>query len=141
MNITFNGESDPVLQDRIFKAIGSPLMSMFALYNYNEHNDGFSLIEEWLASNDTLKQLVLTISNERITLEQFMIQYYNQLKKSYVTKHMESIKMNISHLEKNLFDCSRFSNTEIIIDLIGQKRRLLTLIDDTNANNESSDTS
>lgn len=128
MNLEFEGETNAVMQDLIYKTVGYPVMSLFTLMNYNIDDNNMPAVIEWAKNNKELNQQVLDISDQKISLEYFVMQHYLHLKKKFVRNNKESVEAEVKNLEEILSQANRFGNNDILRNMIGSRRRLLNLI-------------
>ena len=71
--------------------------------------------------------MIKTLTNEAITLENYIIQLYYTQKKVYVRKNEEKIKEEIEELESCL-QRNLLSENKCLIEILGEKRRLLRML-------------
>ena len=71
--------------------------------------------------------MIKTLTNEAITLENFIVQLYYTQKKVYVRKNEEKIKEEIEELESCL-QRNLLSENKCLIEILGEKRRLLRML-------------
>ena len=76
--------------------------------------------------------MIKTLTNEAITLENYIIQLYYTQKKVYVRKNEEKIKEEIEELESCL-QRNLLSENKCLIEILGEKRRLLRLLSAENS--------
>ena len=86
----------------------------------------------WAQSNEELDTMIKTLTNEAITLENYIIQLYYTQKKVYVRKNEEKIKEEIEELESCL-QRNLLSENKCLIEILGEKRRLLRLLSAENS--------
>ena len=86
----------------------------------------------WAQSNEELDTMIKTLTNEAITLENFIVQLYYTQKKVYVRKNEEKIKEEIEELESCL-QRNLLSENKCLIEILGEKRRLLRLLSAENS--------
>ena len=127
MSVNFQGNSDTILQSNVLKTIGYATNSLL-LYAMNSQK-AMSLTNflNWAQSNDELDKMVKTLTNEAITLENFIVQLYYTQKKVYVRKNEDKIKEDIEELESCL-QRNLLSENKCIIEILGEKRRLLRML-------------
>ena len=132
MSVNFQGNTDTILQSNVLKTIGYATNSLL-LYAMNSEK-AMSLTDflTWAQSNEELDTMIKTLTNEAITLENFIVQLYYTQKKVYVRKNEEKIKEEIEELEKCL-QRNLLSENKCLIEILGEKRRLLRLLSAENS--------
>ena len=132
MSVNFQGNSDTILQSNVLKTIGFATNSLL-LYAMNSEK-AMSLTDflTWAQSNEELDTMIKTLTNEAITLENFIVQLYYTQKKVYVRKNEEKIKEEIEELESCL-QRNLLSENKCLIEILGEKRRLLRLLSAENS--------
>ena len=131
MSVNFQGNTDTILQSNVLKTIGYATNSLL-LYAMNSENMSLTDFLNWAQSNDELDKMVKTLTNEAITLENYIIQLYYTQKKVYVRKNEEKIKEEIEELESCL-QRNLLSENKCLIEILGEKRRLLRLLSAENS--------
>ena len=126
MSVNFQGNTDTILQSNVLKTIGYATNSLL-LYAMNSENMSLTDFLNWAQSNEELDTMIKTLTNEAITLENYIIQLYYTQKKVYVRKNEEKIKEDIEELEKCL-QRNLLSENKCIIEILGEKRRLLRML-------------
>ena len=126
MSVNFQGNTDTILQSNVLKTIGYATNSLL-LYAMNSENMSLTDFLNWAQSNEELDTMIKTLTNEAITLENYIIQLYYTQKKVYVRKNEEKIKEEIEELEKCL-QRNLLSENKCIIEILGEKRRLLRML-------------
>ena len=122
MSVNFQGDTDTTLQSNVLKTIGFATNSLLSLTDFLT----------WAQSNEELDTMIKTLTNEAITLENFIVQLYYTQKKVYVRKNEEKIKEEIEELEKCL-QRNLLSENKCLIEILGEKRRLLRLLSAENS--------
>ena len=126
MSVNFQGNTDTILQSNVLKTIGYATNSLL-LYAMNSENMSLTDFLNWAQSNEELDTMIKTLTNEAITLENYIIQLYYTQKKVYVRKNEEKIKEEIEELEKCL-QRNLLSENKCLIGILGEKRRLLRML-------------
>ena len=132
MSVHFEGNEDVILQTHVLKTIG---IATNTLLLYTMHTGkALSLTDflTWAQSNEELDTMIKTLTNEAITLENYIIQLYYTQKKVYVRKNEEKIKEEIEELESCL-QRNLLSENKCLIEILGEKRRLLRLLSAENS--------
>jgi len=127
MSVNFQGNSDTILQSNVLKTIGFATNSLLLYTMHTEKAMSLTDFLTWAQSNEELNTMIKTLTNEAITLENFIVQLYYTQKKVYVRKNEEKIKEDIEELEKCLQRNLLFEN-KCIIEILGEKRRLLRIL-------------
>lgn len=127
MSVNFQGNSDTILQSNVLKTIGYATNSLLLYAMNSEKSMSLSDFLNWAQSNDELDKMVKTLTNEAITLENFIVQLYYTQKKVYVRKNEDKIKEDIEELESCL-QRNLLSENKCIIEILGEKRRLLRML-------------
>ena len=132
MSVNFQGDTDTILQSNVLKTIGFATNSLL-LYAMNSEK-AMSLTDflTWAQSNEELDTMIKTLTNEAITLENFIVQLYYTQKKVYVRKNEDKIKEEIEELESCL-QRNLLSENKCLIEILGEKRRLLRLLSAENS--------
>ena len=132
MSVHFEGNEDVILQTHLLKTIG---IATNTLLLYTMHTGKAMLLTDfltWAQSNEELDTMIKTLTNEAITLENYIIQLYYTQKKVYVRKNEEKIKEEIEELESCL-QRNLLSENKCLIEILGEKRRLLRLLSAENS--------
>ena len=82
---------------------------------------------KWAQCNEQLDKMIKTLTNEVMTLENFVLQLYYTQKKRYVRAHQAKLREDIEELETCL-QKNFMSENKCLIEIIGEKRRLLRLL-------------
>ena len=127
MSVNFQGNSDTILQSNVLKTIGFATNSLLLYTMASEKAMSLTDFLTWAQSNEELDTMIKTLTNEAITLENYIIQLYYTQKKVYVRKNEEKIKEDIEELEKCL-QRNLLSENKCIIEILGEKRRLLRML-------------
>ena len=127
MSVNFQGNSDTILQSNVLKTIGFATNSLLLYTMASEKAMSLTDFLTWAQSNEELDTMIKTLTNEAITLENYIIQLYYTQKKVYVRKNEEKIKEEIEELEKCL-QRNLLSENKCIIEILGEKRRLLRML-------------
>ena len=127
MSVNFQGDTDTILQSNVLKTIGYATNSLLLYAMNSEKSMSLSDFLNWAQSNDELDKMVKTLTNEAITLENFIVQLYYTQKKVYVRKNEDKIKEDIEELESCL-QRNLLSENKCIIEILGEKRRLLRML-------------
>ena len=127
MSVNFQGNSDTILQSNVLKTIGIATNTLLLYTMHTEKAMSLTDFLTWAQSNEELDTMIKTLTNEAITLENYIIQLYYTQKKVYVRKNEEKIKEDIEELEKCLQRNLLFEN-KCIIEILGEKRRLLRIL-------------
>ena len=127
MSVNFQGNSDTILQSNVLKTIGIATNTLLLYTMHTEKAMSLTDFLTWAQSNEELNTMIKTLTNEAITLENFIVQLYYTQKKVYVRKNEEKIKEDIEELEKCLQRNLLFEN-KCIIEILGEKRRLLRIL-------------
>ena len=127
MSVNFQGNSDTILQSNVLKTIGFATNSLLLYTMHTEKAMSLTDFLTWAQSNEELDTMIKTLTNEAITLENYIIQLYYTQKKVYVRKNEEKIKEEIEELEKCL-QRNLLSENKCIIEILGEKRRLLRML-------------
>ena len=127
MSVNFQGNSDTILQSNVLKTIGFATNSLLLYTMASEKAMSLTDFLTWAQSNEELNTMIKTLTNEAITLENFIVQLYYTQKKVYVRKNEEKIKEDIEELEKCL-QRNLLSENKCIIEILGEKRRLLRML-------------
>ena len=127
MSVNFQGNSDTILQSNVLKTIGFATNSLLLYAMASEKAMSLTDFLTWAQSNEELNTMIKTLTNEAITLENFIVQLYYTQKKVYVRKNEEKIKEDIEELEKCL-QRNLLSENKCIIEILGEKRRLLRML-------------
>lgn len=132
MSVNFQGNSDTILQSNVLKTIGFATNSLLLYTMASEKAMSLTDFLTWAQSNEELNTMIKTLTNEAITLENFIVQLYYTQKKVYVRKNEEKIKEDIEELEKCL-QRNLLSENKCLIEILGEKRRLLRLLSAENS--------
>jgi len=132
MSVNFQGNSDTILQSNVLKTIGFATNSLLLYTMASEKAMSLTDFLTWAQSNEELDTMIKTLTNEAITLENYIIQLYYTQKKVYVRKNEEKIKEDIEELEKCL-QRNLLSENKCLIEILGEKRRLLRLLSAENS--------
>ena len=132
MSVNFQGNSDTILQSNVLKTIGFATNSLLLYTMASEKAMSLTDFLTWAQSNEELDTMIKTLTNEAITLENFIVQLYYTQKKVYVRKNEEKIKEEIEELEKCL-QRNLLSENKCLIEILGEKRRLLRLLSAENS--------
>lgn len=132
MSVNFQGNSDTILQSNVLKTIGFATNSLLLYTMHTEKAMSLTDFLTWAQSNEELDTMIKTLTNEAITLENYIIQLYYTQKKVYVRKNEEKIKEEIEELEKCL-QRNLLSENKCLIEILGEKRRLLRLLSAENS--------
>jgi len=127
MSVNFQGNSDTILQSNVLKTIGFATNSLLLYTMASEKAMSLTDFLTWAQSNEELNTMIKTLTNEAITLENFIVQLYYTQKKVYVRKNEEKIKEDIEELEKCL-QRNLLSENKCLIEILGEKRRLLRML-------------
>ena len=127
MSVNFQGNSDTILQSNVLKTIGIATNTLLLFTMHTEKAMSLTDFLTWAQSNEELDTMIKTLTNEAITLENYIIQLYYTQKKVYVRKNEEKIKEDIEELEKCL-QRNLLSENKCIIEILGEKRRLLRML-------------
>ena len=127
MSVNFQGNSDTILQSNVLKTIGFATNSLLLYTMASEKAMSLTDFLTWAQSNEELDTMIKTLTNEAITLENYIIQLYYTQKKVYVRKNEEKIKEDIEELEKCL-QRNLLSENKCLIEILGEKRRLLRML-------------
>ena len=127
MSVNFQGNSDTILQSNVLKTIGIATNTLLLYTMHTEKAMSLTDFLTWAQSNEELDTMIKTLTNEAITLENYIIQLYYTQKKVYVRKNEEKIKEDIEELEKCL-QRNLLSENKCIIEILGEKRRLLRML-------------
>ena len=127
MSVNFQGNSDTILQSNVLKTIGFATNSLLLYTMHTEKAMSLTDFLTWAQSNEELDTMIKTLTNEAITLENYIIQLYYTQKKVYVRKNEEKIKEDIEELEKCL-QRNLLSENKCLIEILGEKRRLLRML-------------
>ena len=127
MSVNFQGDTDTIIQSNLLKTIGYATNSLLLYAMNSEKSMSLTDFLNWAQSNDELDKMVRTLTNETITLENFIMQLYYATKKMYVQKNEEKIKEDIEELESCL-QRNLLSENKCLIEILGEKRRLLRLL-------------
>ena len=127
MSVNFQGNSDTILQSNVLKTIGFATNSLLLYTMHTEKAMSLTDFLTWAQSNEELDTMIKTLTNEAITLENYIIQLYYTQKKVYVRKNEEKIKEEIEELEKCL-QRNLLSENKCLIEILGEKRRLLRML-------------
>ena len=127
MSVNFQGNSDTILQSNVLKTIGFATNSLLLYTMHTEKAMSLTDFLTWAQSNEELDTMIKTLTNEAITLENFIVQLYYTQKKVYVRKNEEKIKEDIEELEKCL-QRNLLSENKCLIEILGEKRRLLRML-------------
>ena len=127
MSVNFQGNSDTILQSNVLKTIGIATNTLLLYTMHTEKAMSLTDFLTWAQSNEELNTMIKTLTNEAITLENFIVQLYYTQKKVYVRKNEEKIKEDIEELEKCL-QRNLLSENKCIIEILGEKRRLLRML-------------
>ena len=88
MSVNFQGNTDTILQSNLLKTIGYATNSLLLYAMNSEKVLSLTDFLNWAKSNDELDKMVRTLTNETITLENFIMQLYYATKKMYTTGNM-----------------------------------------------------
>ena len=132
MSVNFQGNSDTILQSNVLKTIGFATNSLLLYTMASEKAMSLTDFLTWAQSNEELDTMIKTLTNEAITLENFIVQLYYTQKKVYVRKNEEKIKEEIEELESCL-QRNLLSENKCLIEILGEKRRLLRLLSAENS--------
>ena len=132
MSVNFQGNSDTILQSNVLKTIGFATNSLLLYTMASEKAMSLTDFLTWAQSNEELDTMIKTLTNEAITLENYIIQLYYTQKKVYVRKNEEKIKEEIEELESCL-QRNLLSENKCLIEILGEKRRLLRLLSAENS--------
>ena len=127
MSIHFTGDSDSILQSNVLKTIGMATSSLLVYAIVTDKVLTLTDFLKWAQDNEQLDKMIRTLTNEVMTLENFVVQLYYTQKKRYVRKHQAKLREDIEELEKCL-EKNFLSENKCLIEIIGEKRRLLRLL-------------
>ena len=132
MSVHFEGNEDVILQTHVLKTIGIATNTLLLYTMHTEKAMSLTDFLTWAQSNEELDTMIKTLTNEAITLENYIIQLYYTQKKVYVRKNEEKIKEEIEELESCL-QRNLLSENKCLIEILGEKRRLLRLLSAENS--------
>ena len=132
MSVHFEGNEDVILQTHLLKTIGIATNTLLLYTMHTEKAMSLTDFLTWAQSNEELDTMIKTLTNEAITLENYIIQLYYTQKKVYVRKNEEKIKEEIEELESCL-QRNLLSENKCLIEILGEKRRLLRLLSAENS--------
>ena len=81
MSVNFQGNSDTILQSNVLKTIGFATNSLLLYTMASEKAMSLTDFLTWAQSNEELNTMIKTLTNEAITLENFIVQLYYTQKK------------------------------------------------------------
>ena len=127
MSIHFTGDSDSILQSNVLKTIGMATSSLLLYAMVTDKVLTLTDFLKWAQDNEDLDSMIKTLTNEVMTLENFVVQLYYTQKKKYVQAHQAKLREDIEELETCL-QKNFMSENKCLIEIIGEKRRLLRLL-------------